>query len=333
MIDGSHRSSMKSSLVKVVVTGGAGFIGSHLCDALVSRSDVTEVTVLDSLKTGSEKNLQNASRSGRLKFHKIDLSSEQVPVDLLRNAGTVFHLAANPEVRIGKSDTAVDFQNNVVATRNLLEALRSADFNGSLVFASSSTVYGEASVVPTPEDYGPLLPISMYGATKLACESLISAYAMFFGFRAKLIRFANVVGGRSNHGVIFDFVQKLKMNSRKLEVLGDGSQSKSYVYISDSVDGLIASREIGYAVDVFNLGSPDKSNVLEIARMVASQMGIGDVIIETGHGSQEDGRGWPGDVKNMLLDTRKLSKAGWKCKYSSDMAVKAAVRDTLDHVD
>jgi UDP-glucose 4-epimerase len=319
---------MSSAVRRAVVTGAAGFIGSHLCEALISDGK-SYVVALDNLKTGNVRNLSSVESSGRLELHKLDLR-DMIPVDILRDASLVFHLAANPEVRIGKSDTLIDFENNVVATRNLLEALRQSGFNGSLVFASSSTVYGEPSTIPTPEHYGPLIPISMYGASKLACESLIAGYAKLFGFRAKLIRFANVVGGRSNHGVIFDFIQKLESNPQKLEVLGDGSQSKSYVYIADCVDGLVRCSDFGSDVDVFNLGSQQRTNVLEIGKIVAQEMGIDDLVIEAGHGQEKDGRGWPGDVKNMLLDCQKLTSAGWICKYSSDMAVRRAARDLIE---
>ncbi|MDG6994653.1 MAG: NAD-dependent epimerase/dehydratase family protein [Nitrososphaerota archaeon] len=314
---------------KAIVTGGAGFIGSHLCEALVSPKEGYHVVAIDNLRTGNERRLGHLVDSAKLELHKLDLTKGLISPDLLLGTDLLFHLAANPEVRIGKSDTLVDFENNIVATRNLLEALRNAEFRGTMVFASSSTVYGEARVIPTPEDYGPLIPISMYGASKLACESLISAYAKLFGFKAKLIRFANVVGGRSNHGVIYDFLQKLRSNPKKLEVLGDGTQSKSYVHISDCVDGLMASTNLGLDVDVFNLGSAQTTNVLQIARIVAEEMGINEPAIETGYGQGTGGAGWPGDVKNMLLDCQKLSRAGWSIKYSSDEAVRKAANEMV----
>ena len=306
-----------------------GLLGA-ICAKLSVSGDIRPyIVTIDNLVTGNEKRLEGPVKLGCLELQRLDLAREAVPVSLLRDTELVFHLAANPEVRIGKSDTRIDFENSIVATRNLLEALRLSEFKGTLIFASDSTVYGEASVIPTPENYAPLIPISMYGASKLACESLIAGYAKLFGFRAKLIRFANVVGGRSNHGVIFDFVQKLKSNPKNLDVLGDGSQSKSYVYISDCIDGLMLCANFGLDVDVFNLGSPQVTNVLDIGKIVAQEMGIEDLIIEAGHGKQKDGRGWPGDVKSMQLDSRKLVSAGWVCRYSSDLAVRKAARDMI----
>jgi len=210
-----------------------------------------------------------------------------------------------------------------------LEVLRKSEFHGTFLFASTSTVYGEAWVMPTPETYGPLLPVSMYGASKLACESLISGYASLFDFRAKIVRFANVVGGRSNHGVISDFVKKLKTDSKQLEVLGDGSQSKSYIYFSDCIAGLIACTKLGRDIDVFNLGSDDTINVLDIARIVIEEMNIRGTNIRTGFGDGVRGGGWPGDVKNMLLDCAKLKQLGWRSTHSSTDAIRLATKDAL----
>src|SRR5579862_7227969 len=203
-----------------VITGGAGFIGSHLCEAIVANDTDSEILAIDNLRSGNLQNLKNSESSERVHVSKIDLVTDEIN-EKIGDAEFVYHLAANPEVRIGKTDTEVDFDNNILATRNILEVLRKSEFHGTFLFASTSTVYGEAWVMPTPETYGPLLPVSMYGASKLACESLISGYASLFDFRAKIVRFANVVGGRSNHGVISDFVKKLKTDSKQLEVLGD----------------------------------------------------------------------------------------------------------------
>ena len=297
----------------IAVTGASGFIGTHLCN-LVRKN--ARIIAIDKVEPGVSKDA----------FQKIDLSRELPSLD---GINVVYHLAANPEVRIGSSDTSVDYENNIVATRNVLESLRKSRFHGTFVFASTSTVYGEASVMPTPENYGPLIPISMYGASKLACESLISAYAKLFGFRARIIRFANVVGGSSSHGVVCDFVNKLKKNPRKLEILGDGTQKKSYVHISDCAEGIMKTSGLGGDVEIFNLGTEQTTDVMRIASIVAEELSLEDVEFETGHGSGEGGRGWPGDVKNMLLDSRKLISFGWKYHLTSDEAIRETVREMI----
>jgi UDP-glucose 4-epimerase len=301
---------------KTIVTGSSGFIGSHLCEALLRRPD-QRIIAID--KNGPPSLIDDSS----VEFCKMDLSSEPLESSLTSNVELVFHLAANPEVKIGFTDSLVDYKNNIVATRELLESLKTSGFHGKLIFASTSTVYGEASVIPTPEEYGPLLPISMYGATKLACESLISAYARLFHFNARIVRFANVVGARSKHGIVFDFVQKLRANPTKLEILGDGTQNKSYVHIVDCVSGLLkTSVTSGLPVDVYNLGTGQTTSVLRIASIIIEAMRLPEVSIETGHGIGENGSGWPGDVKNMLLDCKKLITCGWECRFTSDEAIR-----------
>ncbi len=242
----------------------------------------------------------------------------------------VFHFAANPEVRVSVTDPRVHFEENVVATFNVLEACRVNDVP-LLVFASSSTVYGDAKVIPTPEDYSPLEPISVYGASKLACENLIISYSNLYGIRGLIIRYANIVGPRSNHGVIIDFIRKLKSTSSKLEILGDGSQRKSYLYVDEAVDATLHLLEFfkssGRSYDIYNVGSEDWVTVKEIADIVVDVMGLRGVEYVY-KSATPDGRGWPGDVKLMLLDISKLKSTGWKPRWSS----REAVRKTAEHI-
>lgn len=308
---------------ETVVTGSSGFIGQRLCNLLCQES-TSEVVGLDRMEPEGP-----SPQSRSFRFLKTDLSLES-SVQFVQSANKIFHLAANPEVRIGLADNNVDFKDNILATRNLLESLRITGFKGTLVFASTSTVYGEAMVIPTPESYGPLIPISMYGASKLACESLILAYANLFCFKAKILRFANVVGGSSHHGVIYDFIEKLTKNPSRLEVLGDGTQAKSYVHIDDCLNGLVSACDLGREIDVFNLGTEQTTNVRKIARIVIQEMKLKNVAIETGYGTGEGGRGWPGDVKKMLLDCSKLMSLGWRYRLSSDESVRAATREMIE---
>jgi UDP-glucose 4-epimerase len=309
------------------VTGGAGFIGSQLVDRLIEGG--IAVTVIDNLSTGSLANIKNVN-SRDLLFVKSDLNSEK-SLDIVRGSDIVFHLAGNPEVRVGSNDTSVDFNENVVATYKLLEAVRRCRVP-NLVFTSTSTVYGEAATIPTPEDYSPMRPISTYGGSKLACEALIAAFSRMFSIRSTVYRFANVTGPPSTHGVVFDFVKKLKLDSARLEILGDGTQCKSYVDIEDCVGGLLFALDRGRTrdqfYDVFNLGSPDAIDVMTIAKIVTKEMRVEPELVLTG--GVDGGRGWRGDVKKMHLDISKISNLGWKPKYSSAEAVRRAARAMID---
>jgi UDP-glucose 4-epimerase len=309
--------------MKVLVTGGAGFIGSHLVDRLMETEN--QVRVMDNLASGSLGNLDRWMDHPGFEFIEGDLLDREAILDAVEGCSQVFHLAANPEVRANKAGPEEHFHQNIEATYSLLEAIAERGGIELLVFASTSTVYGEATVLPTPEDYGPTKPISMYGASKLACEALISAYASMHGFKAVIYRLANVVGPRSNHGVVWDFVGKLRGSPGELEVLGDGTQSKSYLYIDDCVDGFLKGVESVEQVAVFNLGSMDRTNVLRIAEIVKEEAGQPEARIRL-TGGVDGGRGWKGDVKLMQLDTASLRRLGWAPRHSSEEAVRLTAR-------
>lgn len=302
----------------VLVTGGAGFIGSHLVDELINRGYF--VRVFDNLSSGSLKNIQQHIGKRSFDFFKGDLKNISDVSKALKDIDVVFHLAANPEVRLSTAFPEIHFRENIVATFNLLEAVRRNGGVEALVFASSSTVYGDPQVIPTPETHE-IRPISVYGASKAACESLICSYAHLYGFKSVSLRYANIVGPRLNHGVIYDFIMKLKKNPHVLEVLGDGAQRKSYLYVRDAVDATLHVYErMNKAYEVYNVGNDDWITVREIAEIVAETMGLSPRIVYAG--GTPDGRGWRGDVKYMLLSIDKLKSTGWKPKYSSREAVK-----------
>jgi UDP-glucose 4-epimerase len=313
------------STEKVLVTGGAGFVGSHLVDVLMTRE--AKVNVFDNLTAGTLDNIKQWLDNPNLNFIKGDLLN---PADLAKiektSFETVFHLAANPEVRIGLTNPDIHFQQNIVATHNLLESLRKTKNKPTIIFTSTSTVYGEPTKMPTPEDYAPLKPISTYGASKLASEALISAYAYTYGFKAIILRLANIVGPRSKHGVIYDFTQKLNKNPTQLEILGDGTQTKSYLYISDCIEAMLIGLEKSTEpVEIYNVGSEDQIDVKTIAEIVAEEMGLQNVEFKF-TGGVDGGRGWKGDVKNMLLDTSKLKSLGWKPKLNSKQSIRKTVK-------
>ncbi|MCD6480714.1 MAG: NAD-dependent epimerase/dehydratase family protein [Thermoplasmata archaeon] len=305
--------------MKILVTGGAGFIGSHLIDALLERGD--EVICFDNFSSGRREFIEH--NLGQMELVEGDLLNKSDIEKAIKGCDAVFHLAANPDVRSGAGNTKTHFDNNIVATYNLLEEMRE---NGvtKIAFTSSSTVYGEASVIPTPENYGPLIPISIYGASKLASEALIASYCHTFDMEAIIYRFANVVGPRSTHGVIYDFINKLKANPEQLEILGDGTQKKSYLYIDDCIDAMLFGFDrMKEKVEIYNIGSEDWTDVRTIADIVSSEMGLRPEYKFTGG---LDGRGWKGDVKFMRLDISKLKERGWNPRHTSNDAIRMTAR-------
>ena len=313
-----------------LVTGGAGFIGSHLVDELMRRG--CRVVVFDNLSSGSVENISRWLGHRGFTFIQGDLLDVGETYRAVGDADVVFHLAANPEVRVGSVSPEVHYRQNVEATFNLLEAVRRSRSVETFVFTSSSTVYGEPRRIPTPENYSPLEPISVYGASKLACEALITSYAHTYGFRAVIYRLANIVGPRSRHGVIYDFIRKLRSNPRELEILGDGTQTKSYLYVSDCVEAMLLGLEKADGqVEVFNVGSEDQLNVKKIAEIVVREMGLENVNFRL-TGGVDGGRGWKGDVKNMLLDVGKLKSLGWKPRYNSEESVRLAAKSLISEI-
>lgn len=317
--------------VGMLVTGGAGFIGSHLVGSLMRKGG--KVRLLDNSSTGSMDNVAHWIGHPNLTFIKGDCLNREDIRKAMKNCGLVFHLAANPEVRVGAVDTEIDFKQNIVATRNVLEEMRESETAKRIVFTSTSTVYGDAKILPTPEDYGPPEPISLYGASKLACEALISAYCHAFDMRAVIYRFANIVGSRSRHGVIWDFIHKLLENPLELEILGDGIQTKSYLMVDECVDTLLFGLEhASERVEIYNIGSEDQISVKEIARIVTEEMGLKDVGLRY-TGGVRGGRGWIGDVKTMFLDISKMKSLGWKPSHNSAKSVKMATSQILQELE
>jgi len=305
--------------MKVLITGGAGFIGSHLVDALMQRG--YKVVVFDNLSSGKIENVERWLKDENFRFVRGDLCRREEIRKAVVGCDLIFHFGANPDVRAA----ATAHFGDVIGTFNLLESLRDISIS-KFIFASSSTVYGEAERIPTPEDYAPLLPISMYGASKLACEALVSSYAHSLGFKAAILRLANIIGPRSSHGVIHDFIMKLRRNPKELEILGDGSQTKSYLYIEDCIDAImLITEKFSGDVEVFNIGSEDQVNVRRIAEIVVEVLNLEDVKFKF-TGGVNGGRGWKGDVKVMLLNASKLKSLGWKPKYNSEAAVRMATK-------
>jgi UDP-glucose 4-epimerase len=314
--------------MRILVTGGAGFIGSHLVDRLVSEG--YGVRVVDNLSSGRVENLRRHIDSNAIKFVIADLKDPQTALRSVEDVDVVFHFAANPEVRVSSIDPGVHFNENIVATFNLLEAMRRKGVK-EIVFASSSSVYGEPDSIPVGED-APLRPVSVYGASKASCESLIHAYTRLYGLRAVVLRYANIVGPRMRHGVVWDFIVKLRGNPVKLEVLGDGSQVRSYMHVSDAVEATITAwTRGGGGYQIYNVASEDWIAVDEVADIVVEAMGLKEV--RKIHKPVLHGVGWPGDVKRIALKIDRLKSIGFKPRMSSREAVRAAVEEILEELE
>ncbi len=309
----------------VLLTGSAGFIGSNMAEVLIENNTVTGI---DNFSNVDDRFTTPLKKNANFNFREVDIRDSEA-LDSLEGADLVIHFAANSDVRGGSANPITDFDINAKGTLNILEYMRKKDVP-EMIFASSSTVYGEAEQLPTPETYGPYKPISTYGASKMAGEGFITAYSHYYGFRASIFRFANIVGKNSTHGVIFDFINKLKSNSSELEILGDGTQRKSYMHVSDCVSSILHVHERSRGTDIFNLGNRETTSVVKIADCVTSQMGLSNVKYRFTGG--EGGRGWKGDVKVAQLGIDKLMATGWKNRYSSDESVSRAVDETLSQM-
>jgi len=298
--------------MKFVVTGGCGFIGSHLVDRL---AEVGNVRVID-LPSASQQFISH-HKSSNVEFVKADIRNDLG--DSFQNADTVFHMAACADVRIGNKDPGFMYDVNITGMLNVLEHARKHDVK-KVVFASSSVVYGNADVIPTPETHV-IKPVSFYGFSKAVGEALLKTYSDSYGISGTAVRYANVFGPRSGHGVMFDFFHKMSANPKQLEILGNGNQRKSYVFIDDVIDATLLAEKHTKGFDVFNIGTEEMITVNEIADEMASALKISGLEkIYTG-----GERGWEGDVSVTLLDTSKLKKLGWNPKTKTKDGIRKYV--------
>lgn len=307
---------------KIFITGGAGFVGSNLVRRLI---DENQITAYDNLTSGKESYLEEYL--GNPKFQLIigDLLDLKKLKKTLKGYDLVIHLASNPDIAKSLKDPSLDLNQGIIATFNVLEAMRLNNVR-KIIYPSGSGVYGDQGLKYTAEDFGPLLPTSMYGASKLAAEGLISAFCHLYEMQSWIFRPANIVGKNQTHGVAYDFIRKLKKNSERLEILGDGTQSKSYLYIDDLVDAVfLAVNKSRKRVNLFNLASDGFTTVRAIAKIVVKEMGLENVEFKYTGGN----RGWKGDIPKVRLDTRKIKKLGWKPKFNSNEAVRQSIKDLL----
>ena len=311
--------------MKILVTGAAGFIASNLIPRLLERGD--DVAGIDNFFLGKRAYVHEHPS---FQFHEFDLLDLDRLVALMESfrPDRIWHLAANSDISYGTKYTDFDLKGGTLVTYNVLEAMRRTDVK-EIVFSSSGAVYGEPTVMPTPEDYGPILPISLYAASKVACESLITAYAHNYDIRAWIYRFGNIVGPNPTHGVIHDFVLRLRDDPTKLVVLGDGTQAKPYVYVEDCLNGMeFGIEHASEHVNVHNLAVDDQTSVREITDWTIEAMGIDRNAINVQYGDSP--RGWRGDVPQVKLDTRRMTGLGWRPHRSSREAVQQAIFDTVE---
>ena len=309
--------------MNILITGGAGFIGSHLDDVLIARGH--QLTIVDNLVLGRKENIEHLIGTPNFRFIEADLLDMPKMREIFMEGkfDMVYHLAANSDIQKGGKDPMVDYNLTFNTTFNVLQLLKEFEIK-KFFFASTSAIYGETYDVLN-EDYGPLKPVSNYGAGKLASEAFISAFSSTYGIQTWITRFPNVVGERFTHGVIYDFIKKLRNNPEELEVLGNGEQCKPYVYVKDLVEAIL------YVIDhasekynVYMIGSDSRTKVKEIAAMVIEEMDLNAKIRYTG-----GDRGWVGDVPEFRYDLTKINKLGWTAPHNSNESVRLAIQKAL----
>lgn len=314
--------------MNILVAGGAGFIGSHLIDSLLK--DGHSIVCADKLIMGKQ-NIAHLEGNPSFKFYDYELANQNL-VDRIfaeNEIDAVYHLAANSDIQKGGREPSIDFNDTFLTTRALLEGMRKANVR-KMFFASTSAVYGEMLDVELTETTGGLMPVSYYGGAKLASEAVISSYVSMCDMSVVIFRFPNVIGPRLTHGVIFDFIRKLQNNPHELEILGDGTQCKPYIYVHDLVEAIVMlTKEFAPGEIVYNLSvNSEGTTVTKIAEIVVEELGLENVIFAYTGGD----RGWKGDVPRFKYDISKVLSTGWMPKHTSDEAVRQTVRDTVEMI-
>lgn len=317
-------------MTKFIVTGGAGFIGSHMVKRLLN--DGNDVRVIDKIPLENASRLKLIRKNNNFSYYQRDLSQVETLDTDFGGFDVVIHFAANADVSLGIKNTDLDLKQGTLVTWKVLEAMRRCNIK-RIIFSSSSTIYGFPVNIPTTEYIGMLFPASLYGASKLASEALISAFCYLYDMKCWIFRFGNVIGNDTAHGVIFDLVNKLKKNQDELEVLGNGQQVKDYVNIDDCLNAILhAFSKVEEKINVFNLSSGTKLSVQDIVKIILEEMNLKNTKIKyTGGPKGWGGGGWKGDVKIVHYDISKLKKTGWSPKLSSVDAVRLAVREIIEN--
>ena len=306
---------------KVIVTGAAGFIGSNVVDMLLNKG--CKVIGLDNFSTGNKKFIKDASKNNNFQLVNCDLLQPKEFEEHFHQSDIIFHLAANADVRFGVEHPSKDLEQNTIATFNVLEAMRKHNIS-KIIFASTGAMYGEAKIFPTPEDTSMPIQTSLYGASKLACESMIQAYCEGFNMQTWIFRFVSILGNRYSHGHVYDFCKQLREDPSNLYVLGDGLQRKSYLHIEDCISAIWTGlKKSESKVNIFNLGASDYCQVKDSVKWITDRLNLDPKISFSG-----GERGWIGDNPFVFLDTERIRSLGWKQQYS----IKKSVENTVDYL-
>ncbi len=306
-----------------LVTGCAGFIGSNLVDYLLEKN--YKIIGLDNLSTGNKFFLKNALKHKNFKFHKIDLLRNNIE-KYFKNIDRVYHLAANADVRFGLNHRKKDINQNIIVTYKVLEAIKKNHVQ-KIIFSSTGSVYGESNQIPTKENTFFPIQTSLYGASKVSAEAIISAYSEAFNIKSYIFRFVSILGERYTHGHVFDFIKNLKKNNNMLKVLGDGNQKKSYLHIKDCIEAIeIAIKKFDKKVNILNLGTQEYLNVKESIKIICKHLKLKPKILYSG-----GKRGWIGDNPFIYLDTKKIRSTGWRPKYNIKESIKITAKYLIDN--
>ena len=309
--------------MRYFITGGAGFIGSNMVEKLLQNKE-DKVTVMDNFCSGQMSYIEHYLDDSRFTLIKGDLMDLELVKESTKGHDFIFHFAANPDIAKSMIETDIDIRLGVILTYNVVEAMRIN--NIKKIAYSGSGVYGDVGHYQTPEDFGPLLPISMYGASKVGAECVISAFCHMFDMQAWIYRFANVVGKKQTHGVCYDFIRKLKKDPSQLEILGDGTQSKSYIYINDVINAMLyVINNSDETINLNNIATENYITVREIAEIVVDEMKLDNTALNYTGGD----RGWKGDVPIVRFDLTKIHNLGWKSELDSYNAIRKSVQDLL----
>jgi UDP-glucose 4-epimerase len=316
---------------RIFISGGAGFIGSHLLNVLRKDAAVERVVVFDNFSSGQLSYIQDHAADSRVEIVRGDLKELSAVTTAMTGCETIFHLAANPDIAKAVTQPDIDFWEGTYLTQNVLEAMRVTGAR-KILYTSGSGVYGENPAVAFAEDYGPCVPISTYGASKLACEGLIAAYCHMFGLTGRVFRFANVVGPHQTHGVGYDFIRRLKADPARLRILGDGAQKKSYIHVDDVLAAMrLADAGTTRSYDVFNVATDDYITVTEIADLAVKVSGLASNKVHYEFTGGD--RGWKGDVPIVRFDCSKIKALGWKAERSSAEAITEAMQAMLEELN
>lgn len=313
-----------------LIVGGAGFIGSHFIDFLLAKKEVKKVSLYDNFTSGQAWHYEHHKNDPRLNVARGDVKDLPRLIEASQGHDVVIHLASNPDIAKAVTEPDIDFREGTLLTSNVVEACRINKIN-RMLYASGSGIYGDLGTLDAFEDYGPKTPVSTYGASKLAGEALMSSYSYMFDMKASAFRFANVVGPRQTHGVGFDFVRRLKNNPKELRILGDGTQSKSYAYVTDIISGVMTAFEKQESFyEVYNIGTGDYITVTEIADIACECLGIDPKTVDYQYSGGN--RGWKGDVPIVRINTDRMQSYGWKSQHKSSEALRKSILAMLKEI-